>query len=218
MNRSWIRHIVFGVGLALVLAWLLPRLLGPPIVSFAPELRDDPRLCDAVTGAGGLMIYISEAPGFYVGAHLRRSIPYPALLNATGWALIGLTAGGLVAAVRTARKSGRRRPLLAAGGLGGLLFGWMIPALCLALGEAFRHCWMHEGLLGTLALIGGGAMRAVALLAELPWVLLAGPAEGVTPPLAMPVSAAAWTLIGIACAAAISVLRKRGRNGDLEAQ
>lgn len=208
MKPDWSRHLAAGALAGLLLAWLIPGLLGPPISAYAPELRDNPRLSDAVMGAGGLLIYLSEAPVFYVGAHLNRSVPAADLVNALGWTLIGLTTGGLIAAIRSARGTRGSRETLAAGALGGLLLGWMIPSLCLALGEAFRHCWMHEGLLGTLALLGGTTMRAVAVLAELPWRLLAGPSEGITPVVAMPVSAVAWTLFGLACAAAL--LRARG--------
>ena len=64
-------------------------------------------------------------------------------------------------------------------------------------------------LLGTIALAGGAALRAVGVLAELPWRVLAGPAAGVTPVLAIPVSAALWTLAGVAVAAAVRALRHR---------
>jgi hypothetical protein len=90
----------------------------------------------------------------------------------------------------------------------------MIPALSQTLGECFRHCWMHEGLLGDIALAGGGALRAFGLLAELPWRLLAGPPETVTSLLAMPVSAALWTLAGVLCAAGVAALRRPRGDAD----
>ena len=216
MKPGWSSHLAVGATAGLLLLWLLPGLIGPPVVTYAPELRAQPRLSDGVAGAGGLMIYISQAPEFYVGTHLKRSPSHPGLLNAIGWILVGLTAGGFIAGVRMARQSTGRRQMLTLGATSGLLFGWIFPALSLALGEAFRHCWMHEGFLGSMALVGGGAMRTTGVLAELPWRLLAGTPEGITPVLAIPVSAAAWTLAGVACAIGLSALRLRLMAGRSE--
>jgi hypothetical protein len=193
-------HII-GPAAGLLLGWLLPTLLGPPIAAWGPSLRDYPRLSDAVVGAGGMLVYLSEAPGMYLAEHLTRAIPAEAAVNAAAWALIGLTIAGFVMTIR------RGNPL-AAGTLGGLLLGWMLPALSRTLGECFRHCWMHEGFLGDLALAGGTALRAVGVLAEFPWRLLAGPPDGVTPVLAMPVSALLWALIGTGAVAVVTAARR----------
>ena len=196
-----IRPLLVGAAAGLLLGWLLPVLLGPPISAWGPTLRENPRLSDAVVGAGGLLVYIAEAPTMYLAEHLTQGLPGEAALNALGWTLIGLTIGGFVLAIR-------RRATLAAGAVGGLLIGWMLPALAQTLGECFVHCWMHEGLLGTIALAGGTMLRAVGVVAELPWRLLAGPSQSVTPVLAMPVSAALWTLIGLLCGALTRAARR----------
>ena len=202
MSR-WRIHPGIGALAGLLLAWLLPDLLGPPISAYAPELRGHPRLSDAVAGAGGMLTYWSQAPGFYLGMHFDRAPSSPAAINALGWALIGLTAGSFVAAVDQARRNRDRPSILAAGATGGLLLGWMVPSICLALSECFRHCWMHEGFLGYVALAGGFMLRAAAVPAELPWRLLAASSEAIVPVIAMPVSAAVWTLVGIVCAATV---------------
>jgi hypothetical protein len=195
------RSLLTGAVAGLLFGWLLPMLLGPPIASWAPSLRDSPRLSDAVVGAGGFLVYISEAPTMYLAEHLTTAIPAEAAINAVAWTFIGLIVGALVVAIRRSR-------LLAAGALGGLLGGWIIPALCQTLGECFRHCWMHEGLLGDIALAGGTLLRGVGVLAELPWRLMAGPPEAVTSLLAIPVSAAVWTVVGGLCAAGVRALQK----------
>ncbi|MFP4249023.1 MAG: hypothetical protein ACLFU7_05155 [Armatimonadota bacterium] len=204
---------VIGAAAGLLLGWLLPTLLAPPIAAWGPSLRDYPRLSDTVVGAGGMLVYIAEAPTMYIATHLTRAIPAEAAVNAAAWTLIGLTTAGFVMAIR------RGNPL-AAGTLGGLLLGWMLPALSGTLGECFRHCWMHEGFLGDIALAGGTALRAIGVLAELPWRLLAGPSDGVTPVLAMPVSALLWALVGLGGIAAFASIRqsmadrKRGSEGE----
>ena len=198
-TQSPLRTLIIGALAGLLLGWVLPVLLGPPIVAFGPTLRDDPRLSDAVTGAGGFLAYVAEAPSMYFAEHLTQPIPAAAALNAIVWAAIGLCIAAFVVALR-------ERRTVAAGALGGLLLGWMLPALAHVLGECFRHCWMHEGFLGTMALVGGTMLRGVGVLAELPWRLIAGPAEGVVPLLAIPVSAAAWTLAGMAIAAGIAAI------------
>ncbi|MFO8079374.1 MAG: hypothetical protein R6V07_03610 [Armatimonadota bacterium] len=209
------KHVLISPAAGLLLGWLLPKLLGPPIVAYGTSLRDSPRLSDAIVGAGGLLIYIVEAPAMYLGEHLTQSIPAEAAVNALGWMLIGLTVGAFALTIRVRR-------LLAAGAIGGLLLGWMLPALAQTLSECFRHCWMHEGLLGDIALAGGGLLRAVGVLAELPWRLLAGPSDGVTPVLAMPVSAVLWALIGLGGIAAFASLRRsifdlrRGPEGEAD--
>lgn len=195
-----VRYLLSGAAAGLIAGRLLPVLLGPPIAAWGPSLRDNPRLSDAVVGAGGFLIYIAQAPAMYVGGHLTRSVPAEAAVNALGWTLIGLTIAGFLLAIRG-------RSLLSVGAVGGLLLGWMLPAVSQTLGEAFRHCWMHEGFLGTIALVGGNVLTAFGLLAELPWRLLVGPPEAVTPVLAMPVSAALWVLIGLFCAAGVVVIR-----------
>lgn len=200
ITRSALRPLLIGAALGLLLGWLLPVLLGPPIVSYGPTLRDSPRLSDAVVGAGGFLGYIAEAPGMYIGQHLTRALPAEAAVNALSWTVIGLAVGAFVLTIR-------RDLTLATGALGGLLIGWMLPALAQILGECFRHCWMHEGFLGDIALAGGGALRAVGVLAELPWRLLVGSSDGLTPALAMPVSAAIWALIGMLCAGGVLSLR-----------
>ncbi len=194
------RTLLIGAAAGLLFGWLVPTLLGPPIAAWGPSLRDSPRLSDAVVGAGGLLVYISEAPAMYVGQHLTSAITAEMIVNAAGWALIGLVIAGSVVAIRP-------RLVFLAGATGGLLLGWMLPALGATLGECFRHCWMHEGLLGDIALAGGTALRSVGKLAELPWRLLAGPADAMTPALAMPVSAAIWVLIGLFCATGVMVVR-----------
>lgn len=199
-TRSIGPPLLTGAAAGLLLGWLVPMLLGPSIGAWGPAFRDSPRLSDAIVGAGGLLVYVSEAPTMYLGEHLTRAIPTPDVVDAVAWALIGLTIAGFVVSIRRARP-------LATGAVGGLLFGWIAPAVCQILGECFRHCWMHEGLLGKIALVGGTAMRALGVLAELPWRLLVGPSESVTPVLAMPVSAAAWTVIGVFCAAGVMALR-----------
>jgi hypothetical protein len=210
--RSYVRHLFIGAAAGLLLGWLLPLLVGPPIAAWGPTLRDSPRLSDAVVGAGGLLVYISEAPTMHLGEHLTRAVPAEAAVNAFAWAFIGLTIAAFALAIR-------RRAVLAIGAVGGLLLGWMLPALAKTLGECFRHCWMHEGLLGHIALAGGTALRWVGVLAELPWRLIAGPVEAVTPLLAIPVSAALWTLAGVAVAAAVRALRHgRGLPGRVEHQ
>jgi hypothetical protein len=161
-----------------------------------------------------MLTYISEAPEIYLGGHLRHDLPAPGVTNALGWTLIGLTIGAFIAAIRNLREGSGRRSALAVGGLGGLLLGWMVPALCMALGGCFIHCWMHEGLLGRIALAGGGLLRAVGTLAELPWRLIAGPAQAVRPVAAIPVSAIAWTGFGLLVAAMI----RAARSGEAEAQ
>ena len=198
MTSSVRRTLTVGALAGLLLGWVLPVLLGPPVVAFGPTLRADPRLSDAITGAGGFLAYIAEAPTMYLAEHLTRPIPAAAALNALSWAAIGVCIAGFVVALR--------RRTVAAGALGGFLLGWMLPALAQVLGECFRHCWMHEGFLGTMALVGGTMLRGVGVLAELPWRLIAGPAEGVVPLLAIPVSAAAWTLAGMAIAAGIAAI------------
>ncbi|MFW5868504.1 MAG: hypothetical protein ACOCX2_11845 [Armatimonadota bacterium] len=202
-----IRPLFIGGALGLVLGWVVPMLLGPPVAAWGPTLRDDPRLSDAVVGAGGLLVYLSEAPGMYLAEHLTRTVPAEAVVNAIAWTLIGLTVGAWILAIRRGRA-------LSIGAIGGLLLGWMLPALAGTLGECFRHCWMHEGFLGTIALAGGGALRAVGVLAELPWVLLAGEGPAVTPLPAIPVSAAVWTVIGTVCGAAIATLRHSSRDPE----
>ncbi|MFW5867739.1 MAG: hypothetical protein ACOCX2_07990 [Armatimonadota bacterium] len=199
-TRSSAKHLLIGAAVGLVLGWLLPMVLGPPISAWGPGLRDDPHLSDAIVGAGGFLIYISEAPAMHLAEHLTRAIPAEAAVNAIAWTLIGVTVGGLVLAIR-------RGATLAAGAIGGLLIGWMLPALAQTLGECFRHCWMHEGLLGDIALAGGTLLRTVGLLAELPWRWFAGAPESVTPVLAMPVSAAVWTLIGLLCGVGVRAVR-----------
>lgn len=205
MSQSSRRTLFIGASAGLVLGWLLPMLLGPPIAAWGTSLRDDPRLSDAVVGAGGFLVYIAEAPAMYVAEHLTVALGAAGALNALGWALIGLVVAAFVLTVRRGRT-------LAAGALGGLLLGWMLPALCQVLGECFRHCWMHEGLLGQMALVGGTLLRSVGTLAELPWRLLAGPADGVTSLLAIPVSAAVWTVAGMAVAPAAAALLRSIRS------
>lgn len=208
MTSSPSRTLIIGALAGLLVGWLLPMLLGPPIAAWAPSLWESPRLSDAIVGAGGLLVYISEAPGMYLAGHMTRELPAEPAVNALGWTLAGLAIGGLVVTIRGGRA-------LAAGALAGLLAGWMAPAICATLGECFRHCWMHEGLLGEIALAGGTALRAVGLAAELPWRLIAGAPEGVTPMLAAPVSAALWTLAGVACGAVVMVVRRPvGARGD----
>jgi hypothetical protein len=193
------RILLIGAIAGLLLGWLLPVLLGPPIAAWGPSLRDNPRLSDAVVGAGGFLVYISEAPTMYVAEHLTRSVPAEAMTNAVAWTVIGLSAAGFIVAIRL-------RNAFLAGAIGGPLLGWMLPALAGTLGECFKHCWMHEGLLGDIALAGGNALRAVGVIAELPWRLLVGPSDGITSVLAIPVSAALWTLIGLFCAAGVLVV------------
>lgn len=199
-----------GALAGLMLGWALPRVMGPPIMDWAPALRDNPRVSDAVIGAGSLLVSISEAPAVYVSSHAPVPPLSDAAVAAIGWTLIGLVAGALVAAVRAVRRERSPGSLVTCGALAGLLLGWLVPALCQALGACFIHCWMHEGLLGTMALVGGGALRAVGTLAELPWRMVAG--EALTaPPAAMAVSAAAWTAVGSAAAGAIHLARTRRR-------
>ncbi len=195
------RPLIIGMLAGLLLGWLLPMLLGPPIAAWGPALRDDPRLSDSVAGAGGLLVYIAEAPAMYVAEHLTRAVPAQIAVNALGWTLVGLTIGALVVAIRR-----RSAPLI--GARGGLLLGWMLPAICRTLGECFAHCWMHEGLLGKMALVGGTMLRAVGTLAELPWRLFAGAPEAVPSLLAIPVSAGVWTAIGVGLAVGVAALQR----------
>ena len=200
--------LLIGALAGLLLGWLLPALLGPPIAAGAPTLRDDPRLSDASVGAGGLLVYIAEAPGMYIAEHLTHALPALDLINAIGWMLSGLLIGSFVAAVRESHASDDLMPGLAAGALGGMLFGWLIPSISRTLAACFAHCWMHEGILGEIARIGGDLLRAVGVLGELPWRLLAGGDEQVTPLLAAPVSGAIWAMIGMTAAAVVIVLRQ----------
>jgi len=203
------RPLLLGAIAGLLLGWLLPMLLGPPIAAWGSTLRDDPRLSDGVAGAGGLLIYTAEAPAMYIAEHLTTALPAATAIDAFGWTLIGLTIGAFIVAIR-------RRHALLIGARGGLLIGWMLPAIARTLGECFTHCWMHEGVLGTMALVGGTMLRTVGALAELPWRLFAGAPEAVPSLLAIPVSAAVWTVVGVGIAAGIAALRKRilaSRNG-----
>lgn len=206
-TESSVRLLLIGAIAGLVLGWVLPVLLGPLISGWGPALRGSPRLSDAVVGAGGLLVYISEAPSMYVSEHLTHSLPHSTLIDATSWAFIGLTAAGFIVSLHGTST-------LSAGAIGGILLGWMIPAICQTLGECFRHCWMHEGLLGEIALVGGTVLRTVGKLAELPWRLLVGPPETVTSVLAMPVSAALWALIGLFCGFGVWAVRGDSPPGD----
>lgn len=206
--------LAVGAVAGLLLGWLLPMLLGSPIAAFGTTLRDNPRMSDAVVGAGGFLVYIAEAPGMYIAEHLRHALPAPDLINAIGWTLSGLLIGGFVAAFRESQASDELMPGLAAGALGGMLFGWLIPSISRTLGACFAHCWMHEGILGEIARIGGDLLRAVGVLGELPWRLLAGGDEQVTPLLAAPVSAAVWAVIGMIAAAAVVALRQMAAGSD----
>lgn len=202
--RSMGRSLAVGALIGLLLGWMSPALLGPPISAYGAALRDAPRLSDSVTGAGSLLTTWAEAPAIYVNAHLTRTLLSDATLAAIGWTLIGTVAGGLIAARRT------RGHTLMSGALGGLALGWMLPAISRALGECFLHCWMHEGPLGAIALGGGAALRAVGAIAEAPWLVAAmvtGAATAPSPPVAMLVSAVAWAGVGIAVAMACAALR-----------
>lgn len=199
--RPSARTLLTGALGGLLLGWLLPMLLGPPIAAWGPSFRDDPRLSDAIVGAGGLLVYIAEAPAMYIAEHLTTTLRAATVINAFGWTLIGLTTGALVVAIR-------RRSALLIGARAGLLFGWMLPAIAGTLGECFVHCWMHEGLLGTMALVGGAMLRAVGVLAELPWRLLAGAPETVPSLLAIPVSAGVWVAVGTGLAVGAAALRR----------
>jgi len=205
--REWLRYILGGVMAGLLLGWLLPRLIGPLIQAYALTLRDSPRVSDAMLGAGSLGVYLAEAPSVYLGLHATAPTWSPAIVNAISWALIGLVVGALVAASRRAGTGGAVRTHLLIGALGGLLLGWMVPALCRALGECFVHCYMHEGLLGTLALIGGTALRTVGSAAELPWRLIFGGASA-PPVTAMLLSAVVWAVIGAIAVIALTVARR----------
>lgn len=197
-----------GAVAGVVLAWLLPSMLGPAIAAHALRLRDSPRLSDAVLGAGSLALYLASAPSFYVNLHAVRSNLPQAPLNAAAWALVGALCAGLVSALGEARAHGGRWRLLA-GALGGLLAGWILPALSQALGQCFAHCYMHEGLLGDLALTGGAALRAIGVLAEGPARLLLGwDPNASVPTAAMAISAGLWALAGLVVGAATSALSR----------
>jgi len=144
---------------------------------------------------------------FGIPTQVRVGGPAGGLVNALGWTVIGLTIRAWILAIR-------RRRALSIGAIGGLLIGWMLPALARTLGECFRHCWMHEGLLGTIALAGGTALRAVGVLAELPWTLLAGEGSAVTPILAIPVSAGIWIVVGAICSAVVEAVRHSSSDRD----
>ncbi len=208
--RAWRRSLLIGALAGLVLGWALPSLLGPRIQACAAPLRDHPRLSDAILGAGSLALYIAEAPTFCMDLHTRHPSWPVALVNAGSWAFIGLIAGAFVAAVLSARRGGGRRMSLAAGALGGVVFGWMLPAIAAPLGQCFAHCYLHEGLLGDLALIGGTALRTIGLLAEAPWRLVSDTAPGqIRSPWSIPASALAWTAVGMLVVLAWSALRRR---------
>jgi len=202
--RDWLKWLFVGALAGLLLGWLVSRVIAPPISSYALTLRDDPPLSDAVLGAGSLGVYIAEAPSFYANLHAIGVALPETLINAVSWALIGLTVAAFVMAVQRARAVHTRQARLAIGGIGGLLIGWMVPAVCQALGECFIHCYMHDGLLGDMALIGGGALRVIGRLTELPWRIFFPPGPQPTPPpVAMLVSAMAWAAAGVLIGAAL---------------
>ncbi len=191
------KWLLIGTLAGVALCWALPTLVAPAIGSYALTLRDSPRLSDAVLGAGSLGVYIAQAPSLYLGLHTTQPTWPLAPVNAGSWAVIGLAVSVFVLAVGDARRSATRRSRLLAGALAGLLIGWLLPALASVLGDCFAHCWMHEGLLGDMALAGGVMLRVFGMLAEAPWRLLFGAAPGMMPsPLAIPVSAAVWAAIG----------------------
>lgn len=213
--RVWRRSLLIGAAAGLVLGWAVPSLLGPRIQACAAPLRDNPRLSDAILGAGSLAIYIAEAPTFCMDLHTRHPSWPVALVNAGSWAFMGLIAGAFVAAVIAARTGGGRRMGLAAGALGGIVFGWMLPAIAAPLGQCFAHCYLHEGFLGDLALVGGTALRTIGLLAEAPWWLVHETTPGqVRSPLAIPVSALTWAAVGVLVALAWSAIVKRRPTPD----
>jgi len=204
--RDGPRWLLIGALAGVALGWALPTLVAPPIGSYALTLRDSPRLSDAMLGAGSLGVYIAQAPSLYLALHTTDPSWPQAPVNAGSWAVIGLAVAAFVLAVRGARVSGARRLRLIAGLQGGLLLGWMLPALAGVLGECFAHCWMHEGLLGKMALAGGAALRACGWLAEAPWRLLFGAPPGMMPsPVAIPVSAGIWAAVGLGVAALVSL-------------
>ncbi|MGC9319417.1 MAG: hypothetical protein ACP5KN_15395, partial [Armatimonadota bacterium] len=135
-----------------------------------------------------------------------------AAMAAIGWTLVGLVAGGLAAAYRAARTKNSPGGMAACGALAGLLLGWLVPAVCQALGACFIHCWMHEGPLGMMALVGGSALRAAGTLAELPWRLAAGESL-MPPPAAIAFSAMVWAAVGAVVAAVLHLVRTRRRVG-----
>lgn len=200
-----------GAALGLLLGWAVPSMIGPRIQACAITVRDNPRLSDAILGAGSLAVYIAEAPTFCLDLHTRNPSWPSGLINAGSWAFMGLVAGAFVAAMLAARAGRSRRMGLVAGALGGIVFGWMLPAIAAPLGECFAHCYLHEGLLGDLALVGGTALRTVGLLAEGPWRMVSTSDPGqIRSVLAIPFSALAWAAVGtLAALAWPAVLRRR---------
>ena len=196
------KWLVIGVLAGVALGWALPTLVGPAISAYGLTLRESPRLSDAILGAGSLGVYIAQAPSLYLALHTADPAWPEAPVNAISWALIGALIAAFVLAIGDARRKRTAHRRLLAGALGGLLIGWLLPALAGVLGDCFAHCWMHEGLLGDMALAGGTALRVLGIPAEAPWRLLWGAAPGAMPPLAaIPVSAAIWAVIGVGVAA-----------------
>jgi len=213
--QGWPRWLLIGALAGAALGWALPTLVGPAIGSWALTLRDNPRLSDAVLGAGSLGVYIAQAPSLYLALHTADPTWPPAPVNAGSWAVIGVAIVAFVLAVRDARAGGTRGLRLIAGLRGGLLLGWLLPAIAGVLGECFAHCWMHEGVLGEMALAGGAALRGYGWLAEAPWRLLFGAAPGAMPPLAaIPVSAGIWALVGLGVAALTGLRAPRSPEPD----
>ncbi len=217
--RGWIKWLLMGALAGVGLGWALPMLAGPPIGSYALTLRDNPRLSDAVLGLGSLGVYIAQAPSLYLGLHTTDPSWPPAPVNAGSWALIGAVVAAFVLAVGAARRERTPRTRLLAGALGGLLIGWLLPAVASVLGECFAHCYMHEGPLGDMALAGGTLLRVFGTLAEAPWRLLFETAATVTPPPAIPVSAAVWAAVGagIGIALGAPACGRRVPGGDADA-
>ncbi len=208
----WRRTLAVGALVGFLFGWLLPTLIAPPVTSLALTLRDNPRLSDAVVGVSALGVSIAAAPAVYLTQHTTSRLLPEAVIGAVSWALIGLAAGAFVVAVRAARERPTRRRLGVAGAIGGLFLAWMVPAICQALGECFVHCWMHEGVLGEIAGLGGGALRLVGRFAELPWALLVERApEPPRPPLAAIFSALVWAALSAAVAWTAAALRTAKR-------